>query len=79
MGATSFCLSDRATQWAIYSESYERFTLVLSLPKGNYKATWLDVMTGKEVGFQALNSVGGDVKILSKEGFGELALRVVKN
>jgi hypothetical protein len=79
MGATSFCLSDKATQWAIFCESYEPFTLVLSLPKGNYKATWMDVLTGKEVGFQAVNSVGGDVKILGKEGFGELALKVVKH
>jgi hypothetical protein len=78
MGATSFCLSDKATQWAIYCESYERFTLVLSLPKGNYKATWLDVLTGKEVGFQAINSLGGEVKIAPKDWIGEMALRIVK-
>jgi hypothetical protein len=79
MGATSFCLSDKATQWAIYCESYERFTLVLNLPKGNYKATWINVLTGKEVGFQAINSVGVDVKIAPKDWFGELALRIKKN
>jgi hypothetical protein len=64
---------------AIYCESYERFMLFLSLPKGNYKATWLDVLTGKEMGFQAVNSVGGDVKISPKDWIGEMALRVVKN
>ena len=44
----------------------------------HWKSIWLDVLTGKEVGFQALNSVGGDVKIAPKDWVGEMALKVVK-
>ncbi|WP_183565070.1 hypothetical protein [Mucilaginibacter sp. SP1R1] len=47
-GAITEALSDDNKQWVIYLEhiAMKPYSLILNLPKGTYKATWTDVVTG---------------------------------
>lgn len=50
-GAITEALSDGRQQWVIYLEhlAMKPYTLSLNLPKGKYKATWTDVITGTTI------------------------------
>lgn len=77
-GADTYCLSDKSTQWAIYSESYQVMSLLISLPKGKYKVSWIDVITGKEISNQVVESKKQAIKISPNKKIEELAIKIIK-
>ncbi|SFF54504.1 hypothetical protein SAMN04488541_10671, partial [Thermoflexibacter ruber] len=77
-GADTYCLSDKATQWAIYSESYQAMSLLISLPKGKYKVSWIDVITGKEISNQVVDSKKQAIEISPNKKAEELAIKIIK-
>jgi len=60
-----------------YLRPQARATLVLDLPRGTYRAEWVDTRTGKTAGAEKLTHPGGKHKLTAPRFTGDIALRVV--
>jgi len=77
-GAITEALSDNGKQWVIYMEhiAMKPYTLLLNLPKGKFKATWTDVVTGKVI--QTLMVTGNEIAVPAGVDDKVLLVKVVK-
>ena len=60
-----------------YLRPNARATLVLDLPRGTYRAEWVDTKTGKTAGTEKFIHPGGRRKLASPVFANDIALRVV--
>lgn len=76
-GATREALADPGRAYAVYLEGVLRGDLVLQLPGGRYRATWVDVTTGAELGSEETTHPGGKLRLRPPAYREAVALRVV--
>lgn len=71
-------LAEPGRQYAAYFKGAAKFAFTIDLPAGNYRATWLDVVTGREIAPPAITHPGGKAHFAVPEGMAECALKVVR-
>jgi hypothetical protein len=76
-GAFARCLADVGSAYALYVAGDGHTTLSLELPRGSYRAEWLDVLTGDVEQMQELSHAGGVATLASPPYRGDIALRVL--
>lgn len=77
LNGQAFALVDKGRQYAVYLHGEPKAELELRLPRGHYRAEWLDTKTG-EVTHRETFSHSGGMKRLAPPSFdGEAALRVM--
>jgi Family of unknown function (DUF6298) len=79
-GANAFSLaqSNRINQFVIYFESLEGFTATLALPKGRFKASWINPTTGETVLEQNLTVLSKQTVLSFNEPLREVVLKIQK-
>lgn len=76
--ATARALIEKGRAYAIYVNGGSQANLVLDLPKGRYKAEWINTRTGTIDGKLTLEHTGGD-RMLNSPGYeDDIALRVLR-
>lgn len=76
-GAYVRCLAEPGAAYALYAAGDGDTPLVLELPKGGYRAEWVDVLTGGVVDSSTLEHDGGRARLQSPPYDTDIALRVV--
>jgi hypothetical protein len=75
---SAYCLAQPGEAWAAYVHGAGPVTVSLAAPAGDYRAEWVDVMTGEVVASQDAPATGGRLELPSP-GFGpDIALRVTR-
>ena len=69
-------LSEPGRQYAIYLHGGPEATLQLELPKGNYEATWINVLKGNTEQREVIDHTGGVAALKSPRFVKDIALRV---
>jgi len=76
--ATARALVDEGRAYAIYVNGPGKANLVLDIPKGKYKADWIDTKTGKVEKNQMFEHSGG-TRTLASPGYNDdIALRILR-
>ncbi|MCC6445626.1 MAG: hypothetical protein IT210_19490 [Armatimonadetes bacterium] len=76
-GAAAYALSEPGRQYAIYIRGGEQASLTLALPKGHYRAEWLNPRTGVVEKHQEIAHAGGPQILTSPEYVEDIALKIV--
>jgi hypothetical protein len=74
----AYCLAQPGEAWAVYVHGAGPVTVSFEAPAGDYRAQWVDVMTGEVVASEAITHAGGRLKLQSPALEPDLALRVVR-
>lgn len=69
-------LAQRGREYAIYVRGGEQTKLVLDLPSGKYRATWLDTKSGSTAGEETFDHPGGERTVASPGYREDIALAV---
>jgi Cellulase (glycosyl hydrolase family 5) len=80
-GSSAFysALSDGKSQWAIYYEAAQPFSLALTLPVGKYEAYWHDAVTGRLLLHESFEAKSGRSTLINQaEGIQEGWVRIQK-
>ena len=73
---TARVLGEEGKQYAVYVRGGSSCELVLVLPKGSYKAEWLNTLSGQVEKAENLEHDGGQVTLTSPEYKDDVALRI---
>jgi hypothetical protein len=73
-GTRIFALSERGRQYAVYASGIRLTNLSLDLPAGNYRADWINTLSGKTDKVENLR--GGSVVLSAPDYREDIALRV---
>jgi hypothetical protein len=76
-GAAAGVLAKAGREYAVYLSSGPRADLVLELPKGRYRAEWVDPLTGSVTKTGDLDHPGGRATLASPEYAEDVALRIL--
>lgn len=76
-GAVCRTLAEAGRQYAIYLDGRGPCELSLAIPKGSYRAEWIDTGTGKVVGDSLVTASGNTVTLTSPAFADDIALRIV--
>jgi len=76
--ATARALVEKGKQYAVFVRGGAKADLVIDLPKGAYRAEWVNTRTGKVDRREAFEHGGGAKTLASPAYDGEIALRVVR-
>jgi hypothetical protein len=71
------CLVEAGKQYALYIRGGTKATLTLELPKGTYRAEWVNTRTGAVEASSKLEHAGGTAELMSPAYREDLALRLV--
>jgi len=76
----TWSLAEPGRQYAIYffsgtNAAPKNLSLTLSLPKGSYRAEWIEVLSGHTARVERIKSAG-EVTLVSPDWHGEIALRI---
>jgi hypothetical protein len=74
--ATVRCLAETGKQYAIYVKGGVRAELTLDLPRGAYKAEWVNTKTGAAAKTEEFDHDGGGRALISPDYTEDVALRV---
>ena len=74
---TARALVEEGKQYAIYVKGGEKVELIVNLPKGNYRAEWVDTKTGKTEKTDEFHHPGGDKMLISPGYTEDMALRII--
>ncbi len=77
-GCYSHTLKSSSGQYAIYLDGHGPAEIVLQLPAGEYKAEWLDTVSGGTTPVEKFRHRGGEKKLESPQFKNGIALRVVR-
>lgn len=69
-------LAQRGREYAVYVRGGEQTKLVLDLPSGKYRATWLDTKSGSTAGEETFDHPGGERTVASPGYREDIALAV---
>jgi hypothetical protein len=69
-------LVEPGRQYAIYLKGNPLSAVSVSLPKGDYRAEWINVITGEVISRLELQHPGGEASLVVPAGAEEIALRV---
>ncbi len=72
-------LVEPGKQYAIYIVGGKQVDLTLTIPAGEYRAEWLNPLTGKSDKREAVNHPGGDLTLTSPAYDEDVALRLVRS
>jgi len=75
--ATARALVEKGKQYAVFVRGGTKTDLVLDLPKGAYRAEWVNTLTGKVDKREAFQHGGGATTLASPKYDGEIAVGVV--
>jgi len=75
-GAVVRVLSTPGKAYAAYIRGRGPVELALDLPKGRYRAEWIDVVNGRSLRTEAYSHAGGTIALLSPDFQDDIALRV---
>ncbi|MHC4229078.1 MAG: putative collagen-binding domain-containing protein, partial [Planctomycetota bacterium] len=75
--ATARALVQNGRAYAIYINGGSKANLELELPKGNYRAEWLNTKTGKIDKKQTFEHTGGNKTLSSPSYNDDIALRIL--
>jgi hypothetical protein len=70
-------LSDGKRQHAVYVQGGKKIDLPLSIPAGDFRAEWIDVLTGKVVKQEQRKHAGGEAKFTSPDYGDDIAFRLI--
>ena len=74
--ATAHALVQTGHAYAIYINGGNEAKLIIELPKGNYKAEWVNTKTGKIDKSEMFQHLNGDRILVSPEYIDDIALRI---
>jgi hypothetical protein len=77
-GATGRALAEPGTAYAIYIQGGSQVNLMLDIPAGDYRAEWLNLLTGAIDRAQDLSHDGGNLTLASPPYSEDIALRLVR-
>ncbi|HUY32001.1 MAG TPA: hypothetical protein VMV69_04410 [Pirellulales bacterium] len=72
-----YALVEPGRQYAVYVNGILSGDMSLDLPEGNYRAEWIDVLTGQVAALHDVKSSGGVTSIPTPKYTSEIALRVM--
>jgi hypothetical protein len=78
-GATARALVEHGRAYAIYIKEGTQANLVVELPKGTYRAEWLNPRTGQIEKSERLQHAGGNATLPSPQYSEDIALRIVRS
>ncbi|MBI1926726.1 hypothetical protein HYR99_21095 [Candidatus Poribacteria bacterium] len=77
-GATGRALAEPGTAYAIYIQGGSQVNLMLDIPAGDYRAEWLNPLTGAIDRAQDVSHDGGSLTLASPPYSEDIALRLVR-
>lgn len=78
-GATARAIVEHGRAYAIYIKEGTQANLVVELPKGTYRAEWLNPRTGQIEKSERLQHAGGNATLPSPQYSEDIALRIVRS
>jgi hypothetical protein len=69
-------LAEAGKQYAVYLKSTGVKALTVSLPKGNYRCEWINLLTGEKTKREDFKHAGGDIGLEAPADSVETALRI---
>jgi hypothetical protein len=77
--ATARALVEKGRAYAIYINRGSKANLVVELPKGKYRAEWVNTKTGKTDKNETFDHPGGNRTLESPEYRDDIALRIIRS